>query len=135
MTALERDVVAEPDPTSKDDLRSQLPRLLVFGAVLLFFGRDAGLSTILMIVGLVVMIFLHELGHFLTAKAAGMKVTEFFLGFGPKLWSFRRGETEYGLKLIPAGAYVRIIGHVHAGAGVLLRAANVDQLTARLDVR
>src|SRR4051812_3107095 len=56
------------------------------------------------------MIFLHELGHYLTAKWAGMKVTEFFLGFGPRLWSFQRGETEYGIKAIPAGAYVRIIG-------------------------
>ena len=56
------------------------------------------------------MIFLHELGHYLTAKWSGMKVTEFFLGFGPRIWSFHRGETEYGLKAIPAGAYVRIIG-------------------------
>src|ERR1700745_3827977 len=56
------------------------------------------------------MIMLHELGHFVMAKRAGMKVTEFFLGFGPKLWSFRRGETEYGVKAIPAGGYVRIIG-------------------------
>ncbi|MGE0878516.1 MAG: RIP metalloprotease [Acidimicrobiia bacterium] len=56
------------------------------------------------------MIFMHELGHFLTARAAGMKVTEFFIGFGPRIWSFRKGEVEYGLKAIPAGAYVRIIG-------------------------
>jgi membrane-associated protease RseP (regulator of RpoE activity) len=56
------------------------------------------------------MIFLHELGHYLTAKSAGMKVTEFFIGFGPRIWSFRRGETEYGLKVVPAGAYVKIIG-------------------------
>ena len=56
------------------------------------------------------MIFLHELGHYLAAKRAGMKVTEFFIGFGPRIWSFRRGETEYGVKAIPAGAYVRIIG-------------------------
>jgi membrane-associated protease RseP (regulator of RpoE activity) len=62
------------------------------------------------ILALVVIIFLHELGHYLTAKWAGMKVTEFFLGFGPRLWSFRRGETEYGVKAIPAGAYVKIIG-------------------------
>lgn len=65
---------------------------------------------LVVILGLVVMIFLHELGHFVMAKRAGMKVTEFFLCFGPKLWSFRRGETEYGIKLIPAGAYVKIIG-------------------------
>jgi membrane-associated protease RseP (regulator of RpoE activity) len=62
------------------------------------------------VLGVVVMIFLHELGHFVTAKWSGMKVTEFFIGFGPRIWSFQRGETEYGLKLLPAGAYVRIIG-------------------------
>ncbi len=56
------------------------------------------------------MIVLHELGHYIAAKKSGMKVTEFFLGFGPRLWSIQRGETEYGVKAIPAGAYVRIIG-------------------------
>ena len=60
--------------------------------------------------GLMFVLFMHELGHFVTARASGMKVTEFFLGFGPKIWSFQRGETEYGVKAIPAGAYVRIIG-------------------------
>ena len=69
-----------------------------------------GLALVIVVVALVVMIFLHELGHFLTAKRSGMKVTEFFLGFGPRIWSFQRGETEYGVKAIPAGAYVRIIG-------------------------
>jgi membrane-associated protease RseP (regulator of RpoE activity) len=65
---------------------------------------------LIVIVAIVTMVFLHELGHYITAKRAGMKVTEFFIGFGPKLWSFQRGETEYGVKLIPAGAYVKIIG-------------------------
>jgi RIP metalloprotease RseP len=60
--------------------------------------------------GVAGMITLHEFGHYITAKRAGMKVTEFFLFFGPKLWSIKRGETEYGIKLIPAGAYVKIIG-------------------------
>ena len=60
--------------------------------------------------GLLVSIVLHEFGHYLTAKQAGMKVTEFFVGFGPKLFSFTRGETEYGIKPLPLGAYVRIIG-------------------------
>ena len=46
---------------------------------------------------------IHELGHFLAAKHGGMKVTEYFLGFGPRLWSFRRGETEYGIKALPLG--------------------------------
>jgi RIP metalloprotease RseP len=63
-----------------------------------------------LVMALVVSVFLHEMGHFLVAKRAGMKVTEFFLGFGPRIWSFRRGETEYGVKFIPAGAYVKIIG-------------------------
>ena len=56
------------------------------------------------------MIMLHEFGHFFAAKRSGMKVTEFFLGFGPRVWSFRRGETEYGVKAIPLGGYCRIIG-------------------------
>jgi membrane-associated protease RseP (regulator of RpoE activity) len=62
------------------------------------------------ILGLIVMVMLHEAGHLLAARRAGMKVTEYFLGFGPRLWSFRRGETEYGIKAIPAGGYVRIVG-------------------------
>ncbi|MEO5724068.1 MAG: site-2 protease family protein [Ilumatobacteraceae bacterium] len=65
---------------------------------------------LLFVVGLLLSIFLHELGHFTTAKLTGMKVTQFFLFMGPKLFSFRRGETEYGLRLLPLGAYVRIIG-------------------------
>ena len=63
-----------------------------------------------MIVALFVMIMLHELGHFVAAKRSGMKVTEFFVGFGPRLWSFTRGETEYGVKAVPLGGYCRIIG-------------------------
>jgi membrane-associated protease RseP (regulator of RpoE activity) len=55
-------------------------------------------------------IVVHESGHFFAAKAFGIKVEEFFVGFGPRLWSVRRGETEYGIKAIPAGGYVRIAG-------------------------
>jgi len=62
------------------------------------------------VVGIVISIFLHEAGHFLTAKWTGMKVTQFFMFMGPRLWSFRKGETEYGVRLIPVGAFVRIIG-------------------------
>lgn len=68
---------------------------------------------LIMILAVVLMITLHELGHYVMAKRAGMKVTEFFLGFGPKIWSVRRGETEYGIKVIPAGAYVKIPGMVN----------------------
>jgi membrane-associated protease RseP (regulator of RpoE activity) len=68
------------------------------------------LTTLVVVGALAGMIFLHELGHFLAAKATGTKATEFFLGFGPRVWSFRRGETEYGIKAIPLGGYVKIIG-------------------------
>ncbi|HEU0239169.1 MAG TPA: site-2 protease family protein [Micromonosporaceae bacterium] len=53
---------------------------------------------------------LHEAGHMLTAKRFGMKVTRYFVGFGPTLWSFRRGETEYGVKALPLGGFVKIVG-------------------------
>jgi membrane-associated protease RseP (regulator of RpoE activity) len=62
------------------------------------------------VIGLLVCVFLHEVGHFVTARWTGMKATQFFLFMGPKLWSFRRGETEYGLRAYPLGAFVRIIG-------------------------
>jgi membrane-associated protease RseP (regulator of RpoE activity) len=82
---------------------------LLIGAVVLV-GIRFGWPLVVMILGVVVTIFFHELGHYLTARWAGMKCTEFFIGFGPKIWSLRRGECEYGFKVIPAGAYVRIIG-------------------------
>ncbi|QQQ75170.1 site-2 protease family protein [Saccharothrix sp. 6-C] len=72
--------------------------MLVFLGILLF-ALLIGIS-----------IALHELGHLATAKMFGMKVTRYFIGFGPKIWSFRRGETEYGLKAIPAGGFCEITG-------------------------
>ena len=68
------------------------------------------LGVIAFIVALLFSIMVHEAGHYLTAKRFGMKVTEFFLGFGKRLWSFTRGETEFGVKAIPAGGYWRIVG-------------------------
>ena len=59
---------------------------------------------------LLLVIMVHEAGHFLAAKALGFKATKFFVGFGPTLWSFRKGETEYGIKAIPAGGFVKIVG-------------------------
>jgi membrane-associated protease RseP (regulator of RpoE activity) len=76
-------------------------------AAILFPGAVAIVAVIL---SLPLIIFLHELAHFVTAKRSGMKVTEFFVGFGPRLWSIQRGETEYGLKAIPLGGYCKIIG-------------------------
>jgi len=84
--------------------------LAMVGLLIVLVGLRWGLPLLLMIVGVILMIAIHELGHYLTAKWSGMKVTEYFIGFGPKIWSFKRGETEYGIKAVPAGAYVRIIG-------------------------
>jgi membrane-associated protease RseP (regulator of RpoE activity) len=84
--------------------------IVLAGIVFLIATKPKVAGTVGVFVAIIVMIMLHELGHFVMAKRAGMKVTEFFLGFGPKLWSFQRGETEYGVKAIPAGGYVRIIG-------------------------
>lgn len=83
--------------------------LIVLLVVLAAFATHTT-DLLLVVVALIVMIMLHELGHFATAKWSHMKVTEYFLGFGPRLWSVRKGETEYGIKAIPAGGYVKIIG-------------------------
>lgn len=61
-------------------------------------------------VGFCFLIVIHEAGHFVAAKAVGMRVERFFLFFGPTIWSFKRGETEYGIKSIPLGGYVKITG-------------------------
>ncbi len=57
-----------------------------------------------------VLIFVHELGHFLAAKAVGIEVQRFSIGLGPKLWGFQVGETEYVLSIIPLGGYVKMAG-------------------------
>ena len=85
-------------------------RLALLVAVLVLLGVFAGAGWVVIILSLVAMLFLHELGHYVMARWTGMKVSEFFIGFGPRLWSFRRGETEYGIKAIWVGAYVRIVG-------------------------
>jgi membrane-associated protease RseP (regulator of RpoE activity) len=68
------------------------------------------LGILAFVVALLLSVMLHEFGHFLTARRFGMRVSEFFLGFGKKIWSFTRGETEFGIKAIPAGGYCRIEG-------------------------
>ena len=63
------------------------------------------------VVALLASVVLHEAGHFVAAKRFGMKATQFFVGFGPTLWSRQKGETEYGVKAIPAGGFVKIVGY------------------------
>ena len=72
---------------------------------------------VLFVLGVLISVALHEMGHMLPAKAFGMKVTQFFVGFGRTVWSTKRGETEYGIKAIPAGGFVRIIGMLPPGKG------------------
>ncbi len=69
-----------------------------------------GLGAFAFVAVLLFSIGLHELGHLLTAKRFGIKATHYFIGFGPKLWSTTRGETEYGVKALPLGGFVRIAG-------------------------
>jgi regulator of sigma E protease len=68
------------------------------------------LTTLAFTVALGILVFVHELGHFLTAKRLGVKVLRFSIGFGPILWRRQRGETEYALSVIPLGGYVKMLG-------------------------
>lgn len=73
------------------------------------------LGVLLFVVGVAVSIGLHELGHLVPGKLFGVKVTQYFVGFGPTLWSRTRGETEYGVKAVPLGGYVKLIGMLPPG--------------------
>jgi membrane-associated protease RseP (regulator of RpoE activity) len=70
------------------------------------------LGVLIFAVGLLLSIALHEVGHMVPAKKFGVKVTQYMVGFGPTLWSRKRGDTEYGVKAIPLGGYIRMIGMV-----------------------
>ncbi|GAA4498295.1 site-2 protease family protein [Actinoallomurus oryzae] len=69
------------------------------------------LGVVAFVVALLLSVVLHEAGHLITAKRFGMKASQFFAGFGATLWSRRRGETEYGIKAIPLGGFVKIVGY------------------------
>jgi membrane-associated protease RseP (regulator of RpoE activity) len=62
------------------------------------------------VVAILIVVMIHESGHFLVAKAFGFKATKYFVGFGPTIWSTERGETEYGVKALPLGGFVKIVG-------------------------
>ena len=68
------------------------------------------LGVILFIVAILTVVMIHEAGHLIAAKVFDFKATKFFIGFGPPLWSFKKGETEYGIAAIPAGGFVKIVG-------------------------
>ncbi|MBW3658290.1 MAG: site-2 protease family protein [Actinobacteria bacterium] len=71
---------------------------------------SSGVAIAIFVIGIIGAIMLHEWGHFWTARRFGMRADRFFLGFGPTLWSTHRGETEYGVKALPLGGFVRIRG-------------------------
>ncbi len=98
-------------PPTGANTSGQILRLLIGIAAVTAIFLVAGLGDLeIFIVLLILIVMLHELAHFATAKWSGMQVTEYFVGFGPRLWSFRRGETEYGIKALPLGGYVKITG-------------------------
>ncbi|MBN9632935.1 MAG: site-2 protease family protein, partial [Actinobacteria bacterium] len=74
-------------------------------SVLLFI-----LGVVIMLIGVAVSIALHEIGHLVPAKLFGVKVTQYMIGFGRTLFSVKKGETEYGVKAIPLGGYISMIG-------------------------
>jgi membrane-associated protease RseP (regulator of RpoE activity) len=106
---LDRDAPG-PESGPREPQGSVVQLIAVVAAILAISMLTHSLDLLLVIVAIIAMVMIHELGHFATAKWSHMKVTEYFLGFGPRLWSFRRGETEYGVKALPLGGYVKIIG-------------------------
>ena len=96
----------EGAPTSRTT--AVLSAVVIIG--LLVWLGFANPWSLLLVFGLLVSVFLHEVGHFVTAGWAGMKRTQFFMGFGPRLWSTHRNGVEYGVRALPLGAFVRIVG-------------------------
>lgn len=87
---------------------------------------------LIVVIGLLVSIALHEVGHLVPAKRFGVRVSTYMVGFGPTLWSRTRGETEYGLKAIPLGGYVRMVGMLPSSeaVGARSRAGRMAELVA-----
>ena len=104
----------DPLEEASADVDRRGATLILVGVIVFLIGlaifRPSARDALAIVVGIILMVMLHEAGHFIAARRSGMKASEFFVGFGPRLWSFRRGETEYGVKAIPAGGYVRILG-------------------------
>ena len=107
-------LLAGPEELPIDDPDATPLATRVVGALAWIIGLVALLSwrpwMFVFVVGVLVSIMLHELGHYVTARRSGMKVTQFFLGFGPRVWSIHRNGIEYGLRALPLGGFVKIIG-------------------------
>lgn len=93
------------------------------------------LGVVAFVLALLVSIGLHEVGHMVPAKRFGGKVSQYFIGFGPTVWSKQVGETEYGLKAFPLGGYVKIVGMLPPGAEGLGEVEYDDQGNPSVTVR
>ena len=94
------------------------------------------LGVLFIALGISVSIALHEVGHLLPAKRFGVKITQYMVGFGPTVWSRQRGETEYGLKAIPLGGYIRMIGMFPPKPGAdpsILRGSSTGRFSQLMD--
>jgi membrane-associated protease RseP (regulator of RpoE activity) len=94
------------------------------------------LGVLFIALGISVSIALHEVGHLLPAKKFGVKVTQYMVGFGPTVWSRKRGETEYGLKAVPLGGYIRMIGMFPPKPGTdpsMLRSSSTGRFSQLMD--
>ena len=92
-----------------DDDRTGVIGLIVLVGIFIALAL-ANIWWFVFAVGLLLSIVLHEVGHYSTARWSGMKVTQFFVGFGPRVWSMYRRSTEFGVRALPLGAFVRIVG-------------------------
>lgn len=111
LEAPQRDNHRDPLPEAVgEELGIQPTRFAGLVGLIVLMAVLGGWQLLLIVGILVICIVIHEAGHFLTARWSGMKATEFFIGFGPRIFAWKRGETTYGLKALPFGAYVRIIG-------------------------
>ena len=91
------------------------------------------LGVLIVVIGVGASIALHEIGHLVPAKKFGVRVPQYMVGFGPTLWSTTRGETEYGIKAIPLGGYIRMIGMFPPRPGAGLRVSSTGRFTQLRD--
>lgn len=96
---------------------------------------DSAVGVIILVIGIIVAIALHEVGHLLPAKLFGVRVPQYFIGFGPTLWSTTRGGTEYGVKAIPLGGFVRMAGMFPPAKAGARTHKNDGKLTMAEEVR
>lgn len=111
-TKVRNEIVAGGAVDAVDETGGGLRAVVGVGALLALLVALAvsNIWIFVFVVGLLASVFLHEVGHFVTARRSGMKVTQFFMGMGPRLWSFQRNGVEYGVRALPIGAFVRIVG-------------------------